>query len=90
MQRLLDLSGSSIGDEQPCFITFEAGPTHDGLSTALKLVDHAASAGAQAIKFQIFSAEQLVADKEQLLNIQFFFLVNLAKQRLFQSHFMIF
>lgn len=42
-----------LGDAQPCFITFEAGPTHDGLQSAKHLVSLAAEAGADAIKFQI-------------------------------------
>ena len=37
-----------IGDGHPCFIVFEAGPTHNGLSSALQLIDHAADSGAQA------------------------------------------
>lgn len=53
-----------IGDSHPCFITFEAGPTHDGLESAKNLVRLAAAAGADAVKFQIFDPDKLVADKE--------------------------
>ncbi|EGW56009.1 N-acetylneuraminate synthase family protein [Candidatus Endoriftia persephonae] len=53
-----------IGDDHPCFITFEAGPTHNGLEMAKRLVKHAAEAGADAVKFQIFDPERLVADKK--------------------------
>ena len=52
-----------IGDGFPCFITFEAGATHDGLESAMALVDHAAAAGADAVKFHIFDPDRLVADK---------------------------
>ncbi len=52
-----------IGDGHPCFITFEAGPTHDGLDSAKRLVDHAADAGADAVKFQILDPDRLVADR---------------------------
>src|SRR6185295_16749244 len=55
----------AIGDGEPVFITFEAGPTHDGLATAKRLADLAADAKADAIKFQIVDAERLVADKKQ-------------------------
>lgn len=54
-----------IGDGHPCFIVFEAGPTHDGLETAKRLVTLAAEAGADAVKFQILDPDRLVADKKQ-------------------------
>jgi len=57
-----------VGEQFPCFITFEAGPTHDGLETAKKLVKEAARAGADAIKFQILDPDRLVADKDQLFS----------------------
>jgi sialic acid synthase SpsE len=54
-----------VGDGEPCFITFEAGPTHDGLESAKRLVALAAEAGADAIKFQILDPDRLVSDKKQ-------------------------
>ncbi|MEX2129063.1 MAG: N-acetylneuraminate synthase family protein [Xanthobacteraceae bacterium] len=54
-----------IGDGNPCFITFEAGPTHGGIETAKRLADLAVEAGADAIKFQIVDADRLVADRAQ-------------------------
>lgn len=59
-----------VGDGQPCFVTFEAGPTHDGLDTAKKLVKAAADAGADAVKFQILDPDRLVADKAQLFSYE--------------------
>ena len=53
-----------IGDGEPCFITFEAGPTHDSLETAKRLVKLAMEAGADAVKFQIMDVERLMADKD--------------------------
>ncbi len=52
-----------IGDGQPCFITFEAGATHSGFDSARRLVQHAAAAGADAVKFQIIKPENLVSDR---------------------------
>ena len=52
-----------LGDGHPCFITFEAGATHDGVDSAMALIRLAAEAGADAIKFQIFDPDKLVADK---------------------------
>jgi len=54
-----------IGDGNPCFITFEAGPTHSGLESAKRLTRLAAEAGADAIKFQMLDADRLMADKEK-------------------------
>jgi sialic acid synthase SpsE/CMP-N-acetylneuraminic acid synthetase len=51
----------SIGPGHPVFIVAEAGVNHNGsLQTALDLVDAAAEAGADAVKFQIFRASDLV------------------------------
>ena len=54
-----------VGDGAPCFVTFEAGPTHSGVESACRLIDHAAAAGANAVKFQILDPDRLVADRKQ-------------------------
>ncbi|MEQ8715297.1 MAG: N-acetylneuraminate synthase family protein [Cyclobacteriaceae bacterium] len=48
-------------------IVLEAGPTHNGIESAKKLVDLAVKAGADSIKFQTLYADRLMADK----NIEF-------------------
>lgn len=58
------IGNKTIGDDHPCFITFEAGPTHDGLASAKRLVKLAAQAGVDAVKFQIFDPDRLVADRK--------------------------
>ena len=58
----------TIGDGNPCFITFEAGPIHNGVESAKKLIDLAAKAGGDAIKFQILDPDRLVADKKQMFS----------------------
>lgn len=62
---MVTFGSRKLGDDQPCFITFEAGPTHDGLDSAKRLVAHAAEAKADAVKFQIFDPDRLVADRKQ-------------------------
>lgn len=57
------LGPRQIGDAHPCFITFEAGATHDGVETAIELTRLAADAGADAVKFQLMDPDRLVADK---------------------------
>lgn len=50
-------------DTNKTFIIAEAGVNHNGsLKKALKLIDIAASAGANAIKFQTYKAENLATD----------------------------
>lgn len=53
-----------VGEDAPCYVTFEAGPTHSGLESAIELVYMAGAAGADAVKFQIFDPDRLVADKK--------------------------
>jgi N,N'-diacetyllegionaminate synthase len=53
-----------VGEDAPCFITYEAGPTHSGLASAKQLVRHASEAGADAVKFQIVDPDRLVADRK--------------------------
>jgi N,N'-diacetyllegionaminate synthase len=59
-----------VGDGAPVFITYEAGPTHNGLESAKRLVTEAARAGAHAVKFQICDPDRLVADRRQLFSYQ--------------------
>jgi sialic acid synthase SpsE len=61
---IIKLGDKKIGSGQPVYIVFEAGPTHDGFETAKKLVDIAAEAGADAIKFQILKAEKIVSSRD--------------------------
>ena len=62
---MVSFGDRQLGDGCPCFITFEAGATHYGVESAMALIRHAAEAGADAVKFQIFDPDKLVADKKQ-------------------------
>ncbi len=62
MNRHFQIQERMVGEGQPCFVIAEAGVNHNGrLATALKLVATAASAGADAVKFQTFRASEIAA-----------------------------
>jgi len=67
---MIQFGNRKIGDGEPCFITFEAGPTHSGIDSAKRLVALAAEAGANAVKFQIIDPDRIVADKKQPFSYQ--------------------
>jgi len=56
-----------IGKNEPCFISLEPSATYTNVNEAKKMIQEAASAGADAIKFQTFlsgDAERIMGDKE--------------------------
>lgn len=58
---VLDIGGRPVGKGHPCYIVAEAGSNHDGeLGQALALIDAAADARCDAVKFQVFRPEDLV------------------------------
>ena len=63
-----------VGGGEPCYIIAEAGSNHNGsLPQALALIDIAAEAGANAVKFQLFRASRLYpknAGVSQYLHLQ--------------------
>lgn len=55
---MIELAGRKIGAGQPCFVIAEAGVNHNGdIDLACRLIDAAAEAGADAVKFQSFHAD---------------------------------
>jgi N-acetylneuraminate synthase len=61
-QRVEVAPGRFVGDGQPTFVIAEAGVNHNGdAGLARALVDVAAEAGADAVKFQTFAADRLVS-----------------------------
>ncbi len=61
--RTIKIGNNIIGENDPCFIIAEAGVNHNGnINLAKKLVDAAADAEADAVKFQTFKSENLVTE----------------------------
>ena len=54
----------AVGDGEPCYVIAEAGANHNGdLDLAYQLIDRAAAAGADAVKFQTYSGHTLYSTK---------------------------
>lgn len=71
MLKSFKISGKKIGVDQPVFLIAEAGVNHNNrLEFALKLIDAAAEAGADAVKFQTWKAEQLVTKDAKMADYQ--------------------
>lgn len=59
-----DLGGRPVGEGHPTYVIAEAGANHNrDLGIARQLVDVAAEAGADAVKFQTYSGEALYSTK---------------------------
>ena len=62
MSNELTLGDRLVGPGRPVFVIAEAGVNHNGvLSSAFELIDVAAHAGADAVKFQTFIAEKTIS-----------------------------
>ncbi len=71
MVDVIEFDGRKIGKDQPVFIIAEAGVNHNGdIELAKQLVDKALEAGADAVKFQTFKAEDLVTKETEMADYQ--------------------
>lgn len=58
------IAGRIVGPDQPVFVVAEAGVNHNGdIALAKRLVQVAAEAGADAVKFQSFAADRLASPR---------------------------
>lgn len=70
MNRIV-IAGRDVGPGAPCFLIAEAGVNHNGdLDKAFELVEAAAAAGADAVKFQVIDAERMVTRDAPLARYQ--------------------
>ncbi|MCI0652286.1 MAG: N-acetylneuraminate synthase family protein [Planctomycetes bacterium] len=71
MQAQIHIGSKTAGAGHPVFVIAEAGVNHNGdVATALRLIDVAAEAGADAVKFQTYRARDLVAEETPLADYQ--------------------
>lgn len=60
-----EIEKRKIGENAPCYIIAEAGSNHNrNLEQAFQLIDAAAEASADAVKFQTFRAETIASDAD--------------------------
>ncbi len=61
---LIRIGERLIGNRQPCFLVAEIGINHNGdIELALKTIDAAVEAGADAVKFQNYRTEDFISDR---------------------------
>jgi N,N'-diacetyllegionaminate synthase len=64
MSRTISIGKRRIGGGQPCFIVAEIGMNHNGdMKLARRMIDAAAAAGADAVKFQNYRTEDFILDR---------------------------
>ena len=62
---MIKVSNKFIGPDAPCFVAAEIGLNHNGnMDLALKTIDAAVEAGADAVKFQNYHTEDFLLDKK--------------------------
>ena len=65
------IDGRAIGSLTPAYCIAEVGINHNGdLDIAKRMIDAAKAAGADAVKFQTFKAEEFCGDQDQTFTYQ--------------------
>ncbi len=68
----VNFGGRAVGSGEPPYVIAEVGSNHNGdMELCRRLIDAAADAGADAVKFQSWSEKSLIADEEYERNTQY-------------------
>lgn len=71
MKKIIKIGNKLIGQGQPVFVIAEVGVNHNqSLDFAFKLIDVAKNAGADAVKFETFKAEQVTLSDTPMAKYQ--------------------
>lgn len=69
--RNISIGDRSIGSNEPAYIIAEIGVNHNGdISLAHRMIDAAAAAGADAVKFQTFITDEVILDSAETAEYQ--------------------
>src|SRR5215470_7051366 len=64
---MMTIDGKPVGAGHPCFIIAEVGVNHNGdADIARRMIDAAAAAGVDCVKFQTFAAEEFCNSREEI------------------------
>lgn len=63
-RRMVEIGGRPVGGGAPVFLCFEGGATHTGFESATRMVELAAEAGVDAVKFQTVFARNMMSTQD--------------------------
>jgi sialic acid synthase SpsE len=71
MAKFFKIKSKKIGDNYPCFLIAEIGSNHNRSKTTVKkLIQEAANAGFDAVKFQIYDPKEIFSEKITTKNVK--------------------
>ena len=71
MKQKIEIENSLIGENQPCFIIGEIGSNHNrDKNVVRKLIDACSDGGFNAVKFQIYDAEEAFSKNEMTTDVK--------------------
>ena len=71
MNQIIDIENCLVGKDQPCFLIGEIGSNHNrDKNTVFNLIDACSDAGFDAVKFQIYDAEEAFSKNEMTTDVK--------------------